>query len=121
RNLRTASRPGLDRGPRAVRGALGGVGGESVSDTVGAPAGIPAPANRWENGAAANLSVLDALVYRSRLLGADRALANIGGGNTSAKETTLDHVGREVRVLWVKGSGTDLATISAGGFAGLRL
>ena len=30
-------------------------------------------------------------------------------------------MGREIRVLWVKGSGTDLASISAGGFAGLRL
>src|SRR5439155_20824849 len=37
------------------------------------------------------------------------------------KETTLDHTGRETRVLWVKGSGTDLATIGAGGFAALRL
>ncbi len=62
-----------------------------------------------------------ALVYRSNLLGADRALANQGGGNTSAKETVRDHAGREVRVLWVKGSGTDLATITAAGFPGLRL
>ncbi len=59
--------------------------------------------------------------YRSNLLGADRALANIGGGNTSAKESIVDHTGRESRVLWVKGSGTDLATITAAGFAGLRL
>src|SRR5262249_53975707 len=48
-------------------------------------------------------------------------LANVGGGNTSAKETIVDHAGREVRVLWVKGSGTDLATITPAGFAGLRL
>ena len=59
-----------------------------------------------------------ALVYRSNLLGADRALANLGGGNTSAKETIVDHAGREMRVLWVKGSGTDLATITRAGFAG---
>ena len=56
-----------------------------------------------------------ALVYRSNLLGADRALANQGGGNTSAKGIVVDHAGRETRVLWVKGSGTDLATITAGG------
>jgi rhamnulose-1-phosphate aldolase/alcohol dehydrogenase len=92
-----------------------------VSGTIGALGGISAPANRWEDAAASNLSTLDGLVYRSRLLGSDRALANVGGGNTSAKETTLDHAGREVRVLWVKGSGTDLATISSSGFAGLRL
>jgi rhamnulose-1-phosphate aldolase/alcohol dehydrogenase len=82
--------------------------------------GIPAPEDRWDDGAA-GLGVLDGLAHRSNLLGADRALANVGGGNTSAKETVADHTGREVRVLWVKGSGTDLATITAAGFAGLRL
>jgi rhamnulose-1-phosphate aldolase/alcohol dehydrogenase len=91
-----------------------------VSGIAGVLQGIPAPEDRWEEGAGA-LGVLDALVYRSQLLGADRALANQGGGNTSAKETVRDHAGRETRVLWVKGSGTDLATISASGFPGLRL
>src|SRR4029079_10998263 len=67
------------------------------------------------------LGVLDGLAYRSNLLGADRALANQGGGNTSAKETIVDHGGRETRVLWVKGSGTDLASITTAGFPGLRL
>ena len=62
-----------------------------------------------------------ALVYRSNLLGADRALANQGGGNTSSKGTMVDHAGREQRVLWVKGSGTDLASITRPGFAALRL
>jgi rhamnulose-1-phosphate aldolase/alcohol dehydrogenase len=67
------------------------------------------------------LADLDALTYRSNLLGSDRALANIGGGNTSSKGTIVDHAGRESRVLWVKGSGTDLATITPAGFAVLRL
>jgi len=92
-----------------------------VSSSVTALQGIPAPASRWEESAAAGLSVLDGLVYRSNLLGADRALANVGGGNTSAKESVRDHAGREVQALWVKGSGTDLATITAAGFPGLRL
>jgi rhamnulose-1-phosphate aldolase/alcohol dehydrogenase len=83
--------------------------------------GIPVPEDRWDAGAARRLGDLDGLVYRSNLLGADRALANQGGGNTSAKDTIVDHAGREVRVLWVKGSGTDLATITAAGFPGLRL
>jgi rhamnulose-1-phosphate aldolase/alcohol dehydrogenase len=83
--------------------------------------GIDLPVDRWEPSKVEGLSVLDALAYRSNLLGADRALANIGGGNTSAKEAVTDHVGRQVRVLWVKGSGTDLATITATGFPGLRL
>jgi rhamnulose-1-phosphate aldolase/alcohol dehydrogenase len=83
--------------------------------------GISAPVSRWDDGAAASLSILEGLVYRSNLLGADRALANQGGGNTSAKETIVDHAGRETRVLWVKGSGTDLATITVAGFPGVRL
>ncbi|HVR13327.1 MAG TPA: class II aldolase/adducin family protein, partial [Gaiellaceae bacterium] len=88
---------------------------------LGALRGIPTPVSRWDDALEVGFSVRDGLVYRSNLLGADRALANIGGGNTSAKETVRDHVGREVRVLWVKGSGTDLATITSAGFAGLRL
>ncbi|HZT16224.1 MAG TPA: bifunctional rhamnulose-1-phosphate aldolase/short-chain dehydrogenase [Gaiellaceae bacterium] len=91
-----------------------------MTEVVAPLHGIPAPASRWDAAAATGLSTLDALVYRSNLLGADRALANQGGGNTSAKETIVDHTGREVRVLWVKGSGTDLATITAAGFPGIR-
>ena len=83
--------------------------------------GIPAPEDRWDDASAAGLSSLDALVYRSNLLGSDRALANQGGGNTSSKGTAVDHAGNEQRVLWVKGSGTDLATITSAGFAALRL
>jgi rhamnulose-1-phosphate aldolase/alcohol dehydrogenase len=67
------------------------------------------------------LGELDALVYRSNLLASDRSIVNFGGGNTSVKVTQPDHVGRETTVLWVKGSGSDLATIAAGGFTGLRL
>ncbi len=82
---------------------------------------IAPPVDRWDASAPIGAGPLEELVYRSRLLGADRALANRGGGNTSAKGVTLDHAGRETRVLWVKGSGTDLATIAASGFAALRL
>jgi rhamnulose-1-phosphate aldolase/alcohol dehydrogenase len=92
-----------------------------VTETQNVLHGIPAPASRWDGAAASGLSALDGLVYRSNLLGSDRALANQGGGNTSAKETLTDHAGREVRLLWVKGSGTDLATITAAGFPGIRL
>jgi rhamnulose-1-phosphate aldolase/alcohol dehydrogenase len=82
---------------------------------------VPAPADRWDAAAASSLGGVDEVVYRSNLLGADRALANRGGGNTSAKGATRDHAGRETRTLWVKGSGTDLASITAAGFAALRL
>src|SRR5262245_35240798 len=92
-----------------------------MSGALGVLRGIPAPEDRWELSRADGLDSLAALTYRSNLLGTDRALANIGGGNTSAKGMVVDHAGRETRVLWVKGSGTDLATITPAGFAVLRL
>src|SRR5215203_5084036 len=75
----------------------------------------------WDAKEAEGLSELEALAYRSNLLGRDRAVANYGGGNTSTKTKETDHAGREVDVLWVKGSGSDLATIEAGQFTGLKL
>ena len=77
--------------------------------------------NLWDPREAEGLSELEALAYRSNLLGRDRAVANYGGGNTSTKARERDHTGREVDVLWVKGSGSDLATIEAGQFTGLKL
>ncbi|HEX6725662.1 MAG TPA: class II aldolase/adducin family protein, partial [Gaiella sp.] len=92
-----------------------------MSSLAGRLSGIPAPADLWDASAATGLDGLSALVHRSNLLGADRSVANQGGGNTSAKGVVVDHAGREQRVLWVKGSGTDLATITGGGFAALLL
>ena len=82
---------------------------------------MSAPKQSWDATHAAALDSLDRLVYRSNLLGADRSIANWGGGNTSTKTTLTDHTGRDVRALLVKGSGTDLATITRSGFAQLRL
>ena len=45
----------------------------------------------------------------------------IGGGNTSVKALRRDFFGDEVELIFVKGSGWDLATIEAGGFAPVRL
>ena len=90
-----------------------------MTEVVGVLRGIPAPDDRWDDDAAGAHDALHGLVYRSNLLGADRALANQGGGNTSAKQTVPDHLGRDTRVLWVKGSGTDLATIGVAGFCAL--
>ena len=64
---------------------------------------------------------LEQVLYASRLLGSDRAVANFGGGNTSAKGRAIDHVGREIEVMWVKGSGSDLATMEREDFTALRL
>ena len=77
--------------------------------------------NIWDPQRVSGLDELDALVYRSNLLASDRSIVNFGGGNTSVKVRQPDHTGRETTVLWVKGSGSDLATIDAAGFAGLRL
>lgn len=64
---------------------------------------------------------LEQLVYRSNLIGSDRRVCNWGGGNTSSKTTVTDFRGREVEVMFVKGSGSDLATMKAGNFTGLRM
>jgi rhamnulose-1-phosphate aldolase/alcohol dehydrogenase len=64
---------------------------------------------------------LKALAHRSRLLGADRAIVNIFGGNTSVKSEEADHLGRPTTVLWVKGSGSDLASIRPADMAALKL
>ncbi|MEB4784979.1 bifunctional aldolase/short-chain dehydrogenase [Paenibacillus jamilae] len=66
-------------------------------------------------------STLEQLVYRSNLIGTDRSVCNWGGGNTSAKTTIQDFRGREVEVMYVKGSGSDLATMKAHNFTGLRM
>ncbi|MDN4526651.1 bifunctional aldolase/short-chain dehydrogenase [Fictibacillus fluitans] len=64
---------------------------------------------------------LQELVYRSNLIGSDRAVCNWGGGNTSMKTTEKDFRGRDIEVMWVKGSGSDLATMEAKNFTGLNL
>lgn len=60
-------------------------------------------------------------VYTSRLLGSDESLVMHGGGNTSVKATVTDFFGREVEVLYVKGSGWDLKTIEKPGFPAIKL
>lgn len=60
-------------------------------------------------------------VYSSRLLGQEPSLVLHGGGNTSVKADVKDLFGDSESVLFVKGSGWDLATIEAAGFAPVRL
>ena len=66
-------------------------------------------------------TTLAQLVARSRLVGADRSICNWGGGNTSAKADEVDFRGRPARILWVKGSGSDLASVTEASFTGLYL
>jgi rhamnose utilization protein RhaD (predicted bifunctional aldolase and dehydrogenase)/NAD(P)-dependent dehydrogenase (short-subunit alcohol dehydrogenase family) len=60
-------------------------------------------------------------VYTSRLLGREPALVLHGGGNTSVKGRVREPLGQDSDVLWVKGSGWDLATIEPRGFPACRL
>ncbi|MBM46377.1 MAG: bifunctional aldolase/short-chain dehydrogenase [Acidimicrobiaceae bacterium] len=78
--------------------------------------------NLWNADDAAKFpGALGECVYGSRLLGAESSLVLHGGGNTSVKATETDIHGDLVDVLYVKGSGWDLATIEPQGFAPLRL
>ena len=62
------------------------------------------------------------LVARSNRLGADPKNTNYAGANTSAKGTETDPVtGEPIELLWVKGSGGDLGTLTESGLAVLRL
>jgi rhamnulose-1-phosphate aldolase/alcohol dehydrogenase len=62
------------------------------------------------------------LIERSNRLGADPRNTNYAGGNTSAKGSETDPVtGTRVELLWVKGSGGDLGTLTEAGLAALRL
>ncbi|HLM68357.1 MAG TPA: bifunctional rhamnulose-1-phosphate aldolase/short-chain dehydrogenase, partial [Longimicrobium sp.] len=64
---------------------------------------------------------MDACVRYSRMVGADTSLVLRGGGNTSVKVDETDVLGRPLRVLRVKGSGSDLASIRRADFSGVRL
>jgi rhamnulose-1-phosphate aldolase/alcohol dehydrogenase len=66
--------------------------------------------------------IVTELIERSNRLGSDPRNTNYAGGNTSAKGTAIDPVtGEDVELLWVKGSGGDLGTLTAAGLAVLRL
>ena len=63
-----------------------------------------------------------ALLARSNRLGSDPRNTNYAGGNTSAKGTAPDPVtGADTELMWVKGSGGDLGTLTGAGLAVLRL
>lgn len=79
-------------------------------------------ANLWDDTRAAAMGEAERLVYRSNLLGSDKRVTNYGGGNTSSKITEKDPLtGRDVEVLWVKGSGGDVGSIRLDGFATLYM
>ena len=76
--------------------------------------------NLWKDEAAADLDPVARLVYRSNQLGTDQRITNTGGGNTSSKIEERDPLtGKNVTVLWVKGSGGDLRTSLRENFSSL--
>jgi len=77
--------------------------------------------SRWNDAEASQLHGLDLLVYASRLVGAETSLVIWGGGNTSIKTRERDHRGREIAVLRVKGSGSDLKSVQRRDFPGVRM
>ena len=76
----------------------------------------------WDNKKAAELEndEVALFLYRSNILGADLRITNYGGGNTSCKTLEKDpFTNQEVEVMWVKGSGGDIGTLTRSGIAGL--
>ncbi|MEU8122321.1 bifunctional aldolase/short-chain dehydrogenase [Spirillospora sp. NPDC049024] len=65
---------------------------------------------------------VEQLLERANTLGSDPRNTNYAGGNASAKGTVTDPVtARDVELMWVKGSGGDLGTLTEKGLAVLRL
>ena len=78
----------------------------------------------WDDAKAASLAgdEVALLIYRSNMLGADLRLTNYGGGNTSCKTFEKDPLtGEQTEVMWVKGSGGDIGTLTKSGLAALYL
>lgn len=76
----------------------------------------------WDNDKADSLKndQVALFLYRSNLLGTDLRITNYGGGNTSCKTIEKDPLtNEEVEVMWVKGSGGDIGTLTRSGIAGL--
>ncbi|KGO85946.1 short-chain dehydrogenase [Flavobacterium rivuli WB 3.3-2 = DSM 21788] len=76
----------------------------------------------WDEQKAAELGddQVALFLYRSNILGADLRITNYGGGNTSCKTIEKDPLtNEEVEVMWVKGSGGDIGTLTRSGIAGL--
>ena len=78
--------------------------------------------DRWDPAIADRLDEPELLRYRSNLLGSDLRITNFAGGNTSSKIDEVEPLrGQTVKVLWVKGSGGDLGSITRQGFATLYM
>ncbi len=76
----------------------------------------------WDESKAQKLGKdqVELFLYRSNILGADLRITNYGGGNTSCKTIEKDPLTNDdVEVMWIKGSGGDIGTLTKAGIAGL--
>lgn len=76
----------------------------------------------WDDNKAAEIEgdEIALLLYRSNILGADLRITNYGGGNTSCKTTEKNPLtGEDAKVMWIKGSGGDIGSLTRKGLAGL--
>lgn len=76
----------------------------------------------WDEAKASSLAgdEVGLLLYRSNLLGSDLRITNYGGGNTSCKTIQKDPLtGKETEVMYIKGSGGDIGSLTRAGLAGL--
>ncbi|MGS2741281.1 bifunctional aldolase/short-chain dehydrogenase [Sinomicrobium sp. M5D2P17] len=76
----------------------------------------------WEEEKAAAMegNEVDLLLYRSNLLGSDLRITNYGGGNTSCRTIEKDPLtGEDTEIMWIKGSGGDIGSLTRNGLAGL--
>lgn len=76
----------------------------------------------WDDQKAAAIegNEVELFLYRSNILGADLRITNYGGGNTSCKTIEKDPLtNQNVEVMWIKGSGGDIGTLTRAGIAGL--
>ncbi len=79
---------------------------------------------RWDKAKEAALKndEVGLLIYRSNLLGSDLRITNYGGGNTSCKTIEKDPLTKkETEIMWVKGSGGDIGTLTKNGLAALYM
>jgi len=77
--------------------------------------------NLWNDADARSLTGVDELMYRAHILGQDPSVTNWKGGNISLKQTEAGFDGQPLRVLRVKGSGSDLKTAQRDDFVGVAL
>jgi len=76
----------------------------------------------WDDAKAATMAgdEVALLLYRSNILGADLRITNYGGGNTSCRTIEKDPLtGKDTEVMWIKGSGGDIGSLTRSGLAAL--